>query len=107
MTKIRTLWQKKGRTQATADYDAADIDYDDSAQRYAGNSETAGSIIQQRTAWEKKVKQVTNFSHNPASEVNDQVFDTARAYNVAATYDGIVSGEPHSTAKKPTAWSKQ
>lgn len=107
MSKITTLWRRKGRTQATADYDGATIDYDEPTQKYAGNGETAVSVIKQRTAWDKKVKQITSFSHNPASEANDQVFDTARVYNVAATYDGIVVGEPHSTSKKPTAWSKQ
>lgn len=106
MSKQTTLWRRKGRTAPSSDYDGATTDYDASTQKYAGNGETAVSVIKQRTSWEKKVKLVTNFSHNPASMVNDQIFNSARAYNVAATYDGIVVGEPHSSAKKPTSWSK-
>lgn len=106
MAKQTTRWRKQGRTTPTADYDGATIDYDSGTQKYAGNGETPVSVIKQRTSWIKRVKNVTRFIKNPASDANDEAFDTARAYNVNATYDGIVVGEPRSTAKKPTAWSK-
>lgn len=106
MTKQLSSWRKKGRTTATADYDGSTIDYDSGTQKYAGNGETPNSVIKQASVWSKAAKLASRFIKNPASDTNDQIFDTSRIYDVAATYDGIVANEPHSTAKKPTAWSK-
>lgn len=105
MAKRLTTWRKKGRSAATADYDGATIDYDSATQKYAGNGETHTSVIKKLTSWSNRAKSATRFIKNTASDANEQVYDTGRAYDVAATYDGIVSGEPRSTAKKPTAWS--
>lgn len=106
MAKQTTSWRKKGRTTATGDYDGGTTDYDSGTQKYAGNGETPNSVIKQPSLWSKATKLATRFIKNPASDANDQIFDTSRIYDVAATYDGIVANEPHSTAKKPTAWSK-
>jgi hypothetical protein len=107
MSKQPTSWRRKGRTTPTVDYDAPAVDYDSSTAKYADNGETHDSVIKQPSAWSKRVKAVTQFLKNPAAILNDTIFDTDRVYDVAATYDGIVAGESHSTAKKATAWSKQ
>lgn len=106
MVKLRTTWRKQGRTAPTVDYDDATVDYDGATTRYAGNGETPASVIKQRTLWGKAAKLLTRFVINPAAHTNEQIYNTDRTYNVDATYSGIVVGEPHSTAKKPTEWSK-
>lgn len=106
MAKQLTSWRKKGRTQATADYDGSTIDYDSGTQKYAGNGETPSSVIKQRTSWGKRVKQFTRFLINPAAIINEYLYNSTAAYNSTQTYNGIVVGEPHSTSKKPTEWSK-
>lgn len=106
MAKQLTSWRKKGRTAATVDYDAPTVDFDSATTPYAGNGETPASVIKQTTSWSNRVKQLTRFIINPLAYANDAIYDSARAYDVAATYDGIVVGEPKSTAKKPTDWSK-
>ena len=106
MAKQLTSWRKQGRTTAITDYDGSTIDYDGAVTRYAGNGETHQSVIKQLTPWDKAVKAVTRFIINPASDTNQVVYNTASAYNVATTYDSIVTGEPRSTAKKPIIWTK-
>lgn len=106
MAKQLTSWRRKGRTAASADYDSASIDYDSSTQLYAGNGETHNSVIKQRTGWSNRVKQLTRFLINPAAVVNEYLYNSSSAYNSTQTYNGIVAGEPRSTAKKPTDWSK-
>lgn len=106
MTKQLTSWRKKGRTAPTVDYDDATVDYDDAATPYAGNGETPASVIKQRSGWRNRVKQLTSFVKNPAAYANDYFYNSSETYNSSQTYSGIVVGEPHSTAKKPTNWSK-
>lgn len=106
MAKQLTQWRRQGRTQPTINYDSSSIDYDSSTTKYADNGETHDSVIKARTSWTKHVKQTTRFIHNPDALTNDALFDTHRQYNVAATYDGIVVGEPHSTAKKAMIWRR-
>ena len=106
MSKIITSWHRKGRTPAITDYDAPAVDYDDASTKYAGNGETHDSVIKQRSLWGKRVKKLTSFLINPASDTNQYIYNSTQAYNSAATYSGIVVGEPTSTAKKPQAWSK-
>lgn len=106
MAKQLTSWRKKGRSAPTVDYDAPAVDYDGSTTPYAGNGETPQSVIKQRSAWGKRVKAVTHFVINTLADANQAIFDSNRTYDVAATYDGIVVGEPTSTAKKATPWSK-
>lgn len=106
MSKQTTTWRKKGRTPATVDYDDPTKDYDGATVPYAGNGETPESVIKVSSDWRNRVKAITHFILNPASIANDAIYDTTRIYDVAATYDGIVVGEPHSTAKKPQLWSK-
>lgn len=107
MSKQPTPWRKKGRTVASGDYDGNTIDYDSATQRYAGNGETASSVIKQPTMWGKAIKAVTHFIKNAAAYANELAYNNSNAYNVNLTYDGIVANEPRSTSKKPTAWSKQ
>lgn len=106
MAKILSTWRRKGRTTPTVDYDAPTVDYDGSTTPYAGNGETQDSVIKQRSSWGKRVKAVTQFLINPAADTNEYLYNSSQAYNSAATYSGIVVGEPSSTAKKPQAWSK-
>lgn len=106
MAKVLTSWRKKGRTAATVDYDAPTVDYDGATTPYAGNGETPNSVIKVRSDWRNRVKALTNFIINPASDANEYPYNSSQAYNSSATYSGIVVGEPQSTAKKPQAWSK-
>lgn len=106
MAKQLTKWRRKGNTPATGAYNASTVDYDSATQTYAGNGLSPRSVIKKVTAWGKRAKQLTHFVVNPASYANAQPYDTNRAYDVAATYDSIVIGEPRSTRKKPTEWSK-
>lgn len=106
MSKITTSWRRKGRSTPTVDYDAPTVDYDGSTTPYAGNGETHNSVIKQTSSWSKRVKKLTNFLINPAADTNEYLYNSSQTYNSAATYSGIVVGEPHSTAKKPQAWSK-
>lgn len=106
MAKQLTSWRKKGRTTPTVDYDSPTVDYDGATTPYAGNGETPASVIKQRTGWSNRVKQLTSFIINPASDTNQYAYNSSALYNSSLTYNGIVVGEPHSTAKKPTAWSK-
>lgn len=106
MAKQLTQWRKKGRTAPTVNYDDATVDFDSATTPYAGNGETPASIIKQTTSWSKRVKQLTRFIINPASDTNQYLYNSTAAYNSSQTYNGIVVGEPRSTAKKPTAWSK-
>lgn len=107
MTKQPTSWRKQGRTTPTVDYDAPTVDYDDPNTKYADNGETAASVIKQRTLWGKRLKGATQFIINPLAYAARLAFNTHTQYNAHLTYDGIVPGEPRSTAKKPTDWSKQ
>lgn len=106
MSKITTAWRRKGRSAPTIDYDDATVDFDSATTPYAGNGETPASVIKQRTSWGKRVKQLTRFIINPASDTNQYLYNSTAAYNSSQTYNGIVAGEPRSTAKKPTPWSK-
>lgn len=106
MTKQITQWRKKGRTAATVDFDSSTTDYDDPTTPYAGNGETPASVIKQRTSWGNRAKQLTRFVVNTLADANRAVFDADETYDAAVTYDGIVVGEPRSTAKKPTSWSR-
>ena len=106
MTKQLTTWRKKGRTAPSVDYDDPTVDFDSPTTPYAGNGETPASVIKQRSGWSKRVKQLTSFIINPASDTNEYLYNSTATYNSALTYNGIVVGEPRSTAKKPTAWSK-
>lgn len=106
MAKQPSSWRKKGRTTPTVDYDAPTVDYDGSATPYAGNGETAASVIKQRTSWGKRLKGATHFLINPLAYAARLAYNTHTAYNAHLTYDGIVPGQPKSTAKKPTDWSK-
>ena len=106
MVKQLTSWRRQGRTRPSTGYNESTVDYDSSTTKYADNGETHDSVIKRSVSWSKRVKSVTQFIKNPASTLNDAIFDTARAYDVAATYDGIVTGEPRSTAKKATSWRK-
>lgn len=106
MAKQLTSWRKKGRTTPTVDYDSPTVDYDGATTPYAGNGETPASVIKQVTAWGNRVKQLTRFIINPASDTNEYLYNSSALYNSSQTYNGIVVGEPRSTAKKPTDWSK-
>lgn len=106
MAKQLTNWRKKGRTAATVDYDAPTVDFDSATTPYAGNGETPASVIKQASSWAKRAKQLTRFIINPASDTNEYLYNSSLAYNSTATYSGNVSGEPHSTAKKPQLWSR-
>lgn len=106
MAKQLTNWRKKGRSTPTVDYDDATVDYDDASTPYAGNGETPASVIKQRSGWRNRAKQLTHFIINPAAAVNEYFYNSTATYNSSQTYNGIVVGEPHSTAKKPTNWSK-
>lgn len=107
MAKQTTSWRKKGRTAPTVDYDSPTVDYDGSATPYAGNGETAASVIKQRTDWSKPLKAATRFIINPLAYAARLAFNTHTLYNAHLTYDGIVPGQPRSTAKQPSDWSKQ
>jgi len=106
MAKILSQWRRKGRSAPSVDYDAPAVDYDGSTTPYAGNGETHDSVIKQRSSWGKRAKAVTQFLINPAADTNEYLYNSSQTYNSAATYSGIVVGEPHSTAKKPQLWSK-
>lgn len=106
MVKRRTQWKKQGRSAPTVDYDDSTVDYDDATTPYAGNGETPASVIKQRSLWARSVKPLTRFVINAAAHANEQIYNSDRIYNVDATYNGIVVGEPYSTAKKPALWSK-
>lgn len=106
MVKQRTQWRKQGRSAATVDYDDSTVDYDDATTLYAGNGETPASVIKRRSLWARSVKPLTRFLVNTAAHANEAIYNSDREYNVDATYSGIVTGEPRSTAKKPNIWSK-
>lgn len=106
MSKQKTNWSLPGQSAQSADYDDSAIDYDESTQQYAGNGQDNKTPLKQRTLFSRATKQRTTFIKNPDAGANDAIFDTDRAYDVDATYDGIVVGEPHSTNKKPMAWSR-
>lgn len=106
MSKQLTSWRKKGRTPATVDYDAPTVDYDGATTPYAGNGETPNSVIKVRSGWRNRVKVLTSFIINPASDTNQYLYNSTALYNSTQTYSGIVVGEPTSTAKKPQLWSK-
>jgi hypothetical protein len=106
MVKQRTQWKKQGRSTPTVDYDDSTTDYDGATTPYAGNGETPASVIKRRALWSKAIKPLTHFVINTAAHTNEEIYNTNRVYNVDATYNGIVVGEPHSTAKKPMIWSK-
>lgn len=106
MSKIVSSWRRKGRSAPSVDYDAPAVDYDGSTTPYAGNGETHDSVIKVRSDWRNRVKKLTNFVINPLADTNEYQYNSSLAYNSTATYSGIVVGEPHSTAKKPQAWSK-
>lgn len=105
MAKQITNWRKKGRTAPSVDYDDPTVDFDSATTPYAGNGETPASVIKMRTSWGNRVKQLTRFIINPASDTNEYAYNSTALYNSTQTYNGIVVGEPRSTAKKPTAWS--
>lgn len=47
------------------------------------------------------------WTKNPASSANEYPYDSASiAYDSTRTYDGVVTGEPKSTTKKPRTWVK-
>lgn len=106
MAKQLTSWRKKGRTTPTVDYDSPTVDFDSATTPYAGNGETPASVIKTRTSWGNRVKQLTRFIINPASDTNEYAYNSTALYNSSQTYNGIVVGEPRSTAKKPIDWSK-
>lgn len=106
MAKQLTQWRKKGRTSPTTLYNDSTVDYDSGTVRYAGNGETHNSVIKQRTDWSKRVKKLTQFIVNPLAYANRLLYNSHTQYNAHVTYSGIVAGEPKSTAKKPTDWSK-
>lgn len=106
MSKITTSWRRKGRSTPTVDYDAPTVDYDGSTTPYAGNGETPASVIKVRSDWRNRVKALTHFIINPASDTNQYLYNSTALYNSTQTYNGIVVGEPRSTAKKPQLWSK-
>ena len=54
-------------------------------------------MAKQRTTWKK----------NPSSDADLVAYNSTELYNSTATYNGLVVGEPRSTDKKATAWSKQ
>lgn len=106
MAKQLTNWRKKGRSAPTVDYDDPTVDFDSATTPYAGNGETPASVIKQRSGWRNRAKQLTHFIINPAAVINEYLYNSTAAYNSSQTYNGIVVGEPHSTGKKPTPWSK-
>lgn len=107
MSKIPTSWKRPGQVVSTVDYDAPNVDYDDPTKKYVDGNSTRDTSIKTPGAWSRTLKTATKFVKNIAAQVNDALFDTARIYDVNATYDGIVATEPHSTAKKPQPWSRQ
>lgn len=107
MAKLPTSWKRPGQVDPSADYDGSTIDYDAPGQKYAGSNQTRDTSLKTPSTWSKTLKTATRFVKNIAAQVNDVIFDTNRAYDVNATYDGIVTTEPHSTAKKPQTWSRQ
>ncbi len=107
MTKQRTTWKKQGQVTPTVPFNDATVDYDSSTTPFGGSGQSAASIIKPRRTWTKANKVRTNFTKNPASDQNMYTYnDASIAYNSSRTYNGIVAGEPASTTKKPTAWSK-
>lgn len=108
MSKKLTSWRKQGQTAQTADFDSSTIDYDSPTQPYAGNGQSAGTVIKRRNAWSKAVKRLNVFSKNPGSHVNEYAYnDAAIAFNTTRNYNGIVIGLPMSSNKRLTAWSAQ
>lgn len=106
MSKITTSWRKKGRTAQTTHYNESTVDYDSPTQKYADNGQTHQSVIKQTTDWSKPLKAATRFIINPLAYAARLAFNTHTQYNAHLTYDGIVPGQPKSTAKQPQDWSK-
>lgn len=107
MGKLPTSWKRPGQVAPSGDYDGATVDYDSPTQKYAGSNQTRDTSLKAPGLWSRGVKAATRFVKNVAAQANDVLFDTDRAYDINATYDGIVTTEPHSTAKKPQTWSRQ
>jgi|SRR5690606_23795093 len=108
MSKKLTSWRKQGQTAPTADFDSSTIDYDSPTQPYAGNGQSANSVVKRRSAWSKAVKRLNVFSKNPGSHAAEYAYNSASiAYNTTRNYNGIVVGLPMSTSKRLTAWSAQ
>lgn len=105
MTKLRTLWKRRGQQSNPTDVDSSAVTYNSSTTQYADSGQSPESETKERTLWDRRAKSRTDFQVNSAADANAQAYDTATAYDSVLTYDTIVAGEARSSSKQPTAWS--